>query len=149
MQSSRYSCQILMEHEFSRQIFEKYSSIKFHKNPSIGSRFVPCGRTDGQKDTTKLIVAFCSLVNAPKNSIFSRPEPFAIKVFLSNISPMNWEARSSSAFLHKYKIKTTTFGHQSASNTAPHPKIRPQLHYCESPKTRKVNCIIRCVLWDN
>jgi len=25
-----YSCQILMKLEFSRQIFEKYSNIKFH-----------------------------------------------------------------------------------------------------------------------
>jgi hypothetical protein len=32
-----------MKLEFSRQIFEKYSSIKFHENPSSGSR-----RTDGQ-----------------------------------------------------------------------------------------------------
>jgi hypothetical protein len=31
--------------EFSRQIFEKYSHIKFHENPSSGSRVVPCGRT--------------------------------------------------------------------------------------------------------
>jgi hypothetical protein len=32
MLSARYSCQILMELEFSRQIFEKQSNIKFHKN---------------------------------------------------------------------------------------------------------------------
>jgi len=30
----------------SRQIFEKYSNMKFRKNPSSGSRVVPCGRTD-------------------------------------------------------------------------------------------------------
>jgi hypothetical protein len=36
-----------MKLEFSGQIFEKYSNIKFHKNPSSGSRVVPCGRTDG------------------------------------------------------------------------------------------------------
>jgi hypothetical protein len=35
-----------MKLEFCRQIFEKYSNIEFHKNPSIGSRVVPCGRTD-------------------------------------------------------------------------------------------------------
>ena len=34
-----------MKHEFSRQIFEKSSSIKFHENPSIGSRVFPRGRT--------------------------------------------------------------------------------------------------------
>ena len=32
---------------FSRHIVEKYSSIKFHGNPSCESRVVPCGRTDG------------------------------------------------------------------------------------------------------
>jgi len=47
-----------MKLEFSIQIFEIYSNIKFHENPSSGSRLVPCGRADGQTDTTKLIVAF-------------------------------------------------------------------------------------------
>jgi len=31
-------------------IFEKYSNIKFHKNPSSGSRVVPCGLKEGRKD---------------------------------------------------------------------------------------------------
>jgi hypothetical protein len=34
----------------SRQIFQKRLNIKFHQNPSSGSRVVPCGRTDGRKD---------------------------------------------------------------------------------------------------
>jgi len=29
MQSARYSCQILMKIEFSLQIFEKYSNVKY------------------------------------------------------------------------------------------------------------------------
>ena len=48
--------------EFSRQIFEKYSNIKFHKNPSSGSRVVPRGQTD----KTKLTVTFRNFANAPK-----------------------------------------------------------------------------------
>jgi hypothetical protein len=52
-----------MELEFSRQIFEKFSNIKFHDNPSIGSRVVPCERAE----MTKLIVAFRNFANAPKN----------------------------------------------------------------------------------
>jgi len=32
--------------EFSRQIFEKYSDIKFYENPSIVSQVVPCGQID-------------------------------------------------------------------------------------------------------
>jgi hypothetical protein len=42
------SCPILTKREFCRQIFEKSSNIKFHENPSSGSRVVPCGRKDGQ-----------------------------------------------------------------------------------------------------
>jgi len=56
-----------MKLEFSRQIFEKSSSIKFHGNPSNGSRVVPCGRTDGRTDMTTLIVGFRNFANAPKN----------------------------------------------------------------------------------
>jgi hypothetical protein len=60
-----------MKLEYSRQVFEKHSNIKFPENPSSGSRAVPCGgrdrRTDGQTDMTKLIVAFRNFVNAPKN----------------------------------------------------------------------------------
>ena len=32
--------------EFSQRIFEKFSNIKFHENPSNGSRVVPYGQTD-------------------------------------------------------------------------------------------------------
>ena len=39
-----------MKLEFSLQIFEKKSNIKFHDNPSSRSRVVPCGWTDGQTD---------------------------------------------------------------------------------------------------
>jgi len=31
-------------------VFRKYSNIKFHENPSSGSRVVPCGQTGGLKD---------------------------------------------------------------------------------------------------
>jgi hypothetical protein len=42
-----YSCPILMKLEISRRIFEKYSNIKFHKNPFGESRGVH-GWMDGQ-----------------------------------------------------------------------------------------------------
>jgi hypothetical protein len=62
MSSSRYSCEILIKLQFSRQILEKYSNIKFNENPSSESRVVPCGETDkqtvGELETTKLMVAF-------------------------------------------------------------------------------------------
>jgi len=60
---TNYSCQILTKLEFSRQIFEKSSNIKFHENPSSGSRVVPYGRTF----MTKITVAFQSFEKAPKN----------------------------------------------------------------------------------
>jgi hypothetical protein len=50
--------------EFSRKIFEKYSSIKFYENPSIVSQDAPCGQTD----MTQLRVTFGNFANAPKSS---------------------------------------------------------------------------------
>jgi len=53
-----------MKLEFSGQIFEKHSNIKFHENPSNGRRVIPCGRTD----ITNLIVAFRKFANASHNT---------------------------------------------------------------------------------
>ena len=50
MKSTRYSCPISKTLEFSQQIFNKYLYIKFHENPSIGSRIVPCGQTTRRTD---------------------------------------------------------------------------------------------------
>jgi hypothetical protein len=63
--STRCSCRIKKKLEFYRQIFEKSSNIKFYRNPSSGSRVVPCGRTA----MTQLIVAIRDFANAPKNVI--------------------------------------------------------------------------------
>ena len=67
MYSARYSFQILMKLEFSRQVFEKYSNIKFNEDPSSGIRVVLCGWRDRRTDMTKLRVAFRKFANAPKN----------------------------------------------------------------------------------
>jgi len=45
-----------MELKFSRQMCEKYSNVKFHEKLCIGNLHVPCVRTDGRTDMTKLIV---------------------------------------------------------------------------------------------
>jgi hypothetical protein len=42
----RYSCHILMELKFSRQIFEKSPNVEFHEPYSSGSQAIPCRRTD-------------------------------------------------------------------------------------------------------
>jgi hypothetical protein len=55
---TRYSCQILTKLEFSRQIFEISSNIKFHENPSSGSRVVPSGRTDRQDEANSRFSQF-------------------------------------------------------------------------------------------
>jgi len=65
MQSTRYSCSILVKLEFSRQIIEKYSDIKFHEYLFSGSRVVSCGRTDRWTNIAKLIVALRNFANAP------------------------------------------------------------------------------------
>jgi hypothetical protein len=56
-----------MKFEFSRHMFEKFSYIKFHENPSRGSRIFQSGRTDRHD---KKIVACSNLANAPEK----RPE---------------------------------------------------------------------------
>jgi hypothetical protein len=53
-----------MELELSRQLFEKYSNIKFRENSSSGTRD---GQTDGRTDMTKLIVAFRNFANESRN----------------------------------------------------------------------------------
>jgi hypothetical protein len=57
------SGQILTKVQFYGHIFEKYSNITYHENVSRGSLVVHVG---GRTDTTKLIVAFRNLANAPK-----------------------------------------------------------------------------------
>ena len=56
----------LMNLTFFQLNFEKYSSIKFHENPSNGDQVVLCGRTDGRTFMAKPVVAFRNFTNAPK-----------------------------------------------------------------------------------
>jgi len=62
MYSTLYACNILIKLQNSRQIFEKYSSIKFHITPSSGSRVV----LYGQDRYDEAIVDFRKFTNAPK-----------------------------------------------------------------------------------
>ena len=55
-----------MKLEVSLQIIEKGLNTKCHKNPSSGSRVVPCEQTH----MTELIVAFRNFANAPKKFHF-------------------------------------------------------------------------------
>jgi hypothetical protein len=69
-----------MEPESSRQTFEKSSNIKFHENPSSGSRVVPCGRTDRQTDVTKLLAACAILQMRLKLFSIMRMQPVCYNV---------------------------------------------------------------------
>jgi hypothetical protein len=58
--------------EFSEQIFEAYSNINFHENPSSGSRVFSCGWTGGRADRPterhdRAKVDFRNYANAIKN----------------------------------------------------------------------------------
>jgi len=67
MYSAGSSSPISMKLGSSWPIFEKSSNIKFHKYLSIGRRVVPCGRTDGRAEITKLIVAFRNFAKEVNN----------------------------------------------------------------------------------
>ena len=47
--STRYFCRSVMKRQYSRRAFERSSYIKFHENPSSGSRVFTCGQTDNRK----------------------------------------------------------------------------------------------------
>ena len=63
VQSTRYSCPILMKLKFSRQVFEKYSNIRFHKNPSSGSRVIPYGQMGRHEEAICRFSHFCERTN--------------------------------------------------------------------------------------
>jgi hypothetical protein len=47
--------------------FPKMPKYQISWNPAIGSRVVPCGRTERQAQKTKLIVTFRNFANVPNN----------------------------------------------------------------------------------
>ena len=73
MKRVHFSCQIFKNLEFSVQIFAKSSDVKFHENPSRGSRVVLGGPTD----LTKLIVAFRNFAKESENHF--TPNNYSIK----------------------------------------------------------------------
>ena len=58
-----------MKLEFSRQIFEKYSDIKFNENPPYTSCVVLCRWKDGRTEKTNLIDAFSQFYEGTKTQI--------------------------------------------------------------------------------
>jgi hypothetical protein len=62
-----------MNLQFYQQIFEKYPNIKCHENPSVGSRIVPCGRTDGYDEANSRFSPFCVSALKPSKSMENLP----------------------------------------------------------------------------
>jgi hypothetical protein len=60
-----------MKLEFSGQILDKDSNIKFHENPSCGSRVAPRRRKDGQTDMMQLVVGFSQFCERAKKKKWS------------------------------------------------------------------------------
>jgi hypothetical protein len=75
----------LLELSFLDKFSKKSSNIKSHQNTSSGSRVIPCGRTDGGTDMTKLVVDFLNIANAPKSSPFSH----TVNCYVSMIPALN------------------------------------------------------------
>jgi hypothetical protein len=96
-----YSCRISTKIEFFGQSFEKYSNIKFQENPSSGGGVLPCGRTDGQTDMTRQIVAFPSFSNPPNKAV-------VINQTVCNMSGVMWQSETN--------IVTVLDGKQSLFN---------------------------------
>ena len=62
--------QISIKPEFSRQLFEKSSNMKFHENSSIGRRVVHAdGRRGRQTGMTKLIATFRNFANGHNTNL--------------------------------------------------------------------------------
>ena len=73
MWSTCYFRHILMKLELSRQIFEKYSNVKFHSNPFNRSLLFYTrkeGRTHRRINMTKLIVAIRNFAMRLKNTYY-------------------------------------------------------------------------------
>ena len=62
---------------FSSNRFSKHSDIRFHEDPSCGSRIVPYGRTERRIDVTKLIVCFRNFANAPRKEPLFIPDKYS------------------------------------------------------------------------
>ena len=76
MESTRYSCQIVMKDEFPRRDFLKSSNIKFHENLSSGSKVLPYRRRDRRNEQNGLFTQFCERAQEMKNNVLEMPAQF-------------------------------------------------------------------------
>jgi hypothetical protein len=57
-----------MKLDFNRHVFEKFSNIKFYKNPASGRRVVPCVGTDMEQDRHDEANSFRNFADVPKDA---------------------------------------------------------------------------------
>ena len=85
-----YSCQVVMQLGFSRQIFKKirkykisWESVQWERSCSMWTAGRTDGRTDGRQtrhDMTKLTLTYRNFANAPQNCIIKRFMICAVRV---------------------------------------------------------------------
>jgi hypothetical protein len=68
--STRYAYQISIKLPFYGNTFDKYSNIKFHCNPSSGSRFVPCGHKQERHGAGNSLF-FRNFANVPRKKLWA------------------------------------------------------------------------------
>ena len=83
-----------MKLEFSQQIFEEVSNIKFNQNPSSGSRIVPCRQTDRHEANTDFS-QFCDLAYKPMGGNMTTWFNVAHVSAYSNLCALNGKATIS------------------------------------------------------
>jgi hypothetical protein len=75
--STNHSCQILKKLEFSRQVLENPSDIKFHEKTSRGSWVLSCGRTDRHNEADSRFSQLCERgFSVPNHKHISSLFPF-------------------------------------------------------------------------
>jgi hypothetical protein len=100
-------CRIFTILVLLKRFSDKVSNIKFHQNPSSGSRVVPCGRTDRRIGTTKLTVAFRNFAKVPKTC--SMEKSFFLfhlcGITFGKVSFPSSDDRYNHAICHEYGIR--------------------------------------------
>ena len=94
--STRYSRPVLMKLEFSRQIFEKFSSIEKMKTLPVEAELF---HADRRTDMRKLIIAFRNFTNAPKTTVCKVKRDIVIH------SQLHIQERSSEAYTLRSRMR--------------------------------------------
>ena len=96
-----------MKLEISKQTFEKYSTIKFHKNLSSVKRVVPCGQTDRHDKANNSFCAILRTLLETSTQITRRPVTHNYKIALQFLkSP--WYLQKKYPWILSWNLTRTT-----------------------------------------